>query len=375
VNTRPLGIGSGQCTLMVAGDDASSAVSRGCVRKIKDGETTLIAEMVSCEHGESFTWELLVQEGAPFMLQGRGERRRPRTSVLLADLPLGTSVQLIYDCESVTGHGCLGWCDHTDGLQEALEGIDDVWLRDMLGRSYARLTPPPVELGGGFSVTFDVPFKREDVFRESAMALQPLGTDDPDDVTYALVGSHPHPAEPEKLAVGMRRKVEFLFANGKKGAITSEVTHLMDNSFIKWRQLESTCEHINFLGTDDRHPEMSIAMMDNPHGGTTVLLTYDFEHLEVRGCASFCLPVCHGPAITQQRLVETIRSVCPTRWTGSMERRNYRKLYTAIQSKATRASASARTSSLPVPVSLPAPDIPQGDGVWPASAPAADYDA
>jgi hypothetical protein len=89
------------------------------------------------------------------------------------------------------------------------------------------------KLGGGFDVSFKLPFRRQDVYTELVKFDAPLAADK--DVKYTLM---PGGAFPQTVSLGVRRKAEFTRSDFS-GYTVSECIALEEGRVVGWRQLES----------------------------------------------------------------------------------------------------------------------------------------
>ena len=202
----------------------------------------------------------------------------------------------------------------------------------------ARAPLLPASLGGGFGISFELAYSREDVFRELNRVYRPLGVNGAE-VHYQVVGepiAAPQSAagggasgqQDDGFRLGMRREVKFSSSVGGKqvpNRILSELVAFTPGSFVKWKQLESDCAALNFVGSNGTAPEVSIALADTKSGGTAVHLKYDFKVADIQptGLAA-CLPwLREPPESAVQELRKGLEEGVPRRWSSDMATRGY----------------------------------------------------
>jgi len=165
---------------------------------------------------------------------------------------------------------------------------------------------------GGFSVTFHLPFTREDVFEQLLVKETPLGSSPNCTFTIMRKGY----TDGVEVSPGCVRKVTF--AAPFFGETVSELTVAEtygEKSRIVWRQLTSSTR-LNLLGRDGIPPEY-IVELEGGVGGTLVTLRYNFYKADMKG-PLFFLVNCM-PSLLQYHLYSSIVDV----WYMEMVHRGY----------------------------------------------------
>jgi len=225
-----------------------------------------------------------------------------------------------------------------------------------------RVTP-----AGGFAIVFHLPFHRSDVFKESALVSNPLGTEADDQISYAVVGQHPKPQAAHRVALGLKRKVDFVGPSaGQKGVVVSTLTELVEDARMTWAQDSSECDYINFEGEKpsagrDGRPLFTLDFSDDDVSGTRVTLTYEFARIVLGrgggGLLGCLMPCCYGASTVRADLIRRVSANCAGSWGDAMRQRGYASLRPgesassaasgAASGATTGVSASARPSSTP----------------------------
>lgn len=176
----------------------------------------------------------------------------------------------------------------------------------------ASLEPSPLE--NSFSCSFDLPFRREDVFKELADVNQPLGMKRAN-VELLFREQWNSPTVVSKLAVGSIREARFL---NDGTTATSELVALVEGQLITWLELDSTLRQLRMIGSGSSQPTFSIALADS-ESGCTVSIRYAFHRVATPH------PLC-GTTISTA-FPEQVASRMPTRlrdsWTAGMLDRGY----------------------------------------------------
>jgi len=176
------------------------------------------------------------------------------------------------------------------------------------------LEVPPM---GGFSLSYHLPFAREDLFNELMVADAPLGSSP--DCTFSIMRNGF--TEGVVVSPGCVRKVTF--ASPYFGETISQLS-IADRgapggaSRIVWQQLQSTTR-LNLLGRDGIPPEYKVELEEGM-GGTLVKMSYNFYKADMKG-PLFFLVNCM-PSLLQYHLHSQIATV----WAGEMVRRGYQPL-------------------------------------------------
>ncbi len=334
--------------------ELSGPLQVGCTRTATipnddhtQGVTT--SELIDYCPGFSTAWQIKSQEGMQFEL-----RLPATTSLTLVEYPASTVVTIGYEYEGVITSNPMGYLSATAAelLRERVSSNQGQWSEEMSRRGYTAL---PKEGGtassasgtrlrpsGGFAVTFQLPFRRSDVFVEASKVTSPLGAEVDEQITYTVVGEHPQPAQPERVALGITRRVDFVGPSaGQKGTVVSELVALDEGQRLVWAQLSSDCDYINFVGgppTDpamlssdgpaEPRPQFALSFADAP-GGTSVTLTYDFRLIALGGTTrtlACLLPCLYSSAAVRDELMQRIAQNVPMTWSRGMADRGYHPL-------------------------------------------------
>jgi len=180
----------------------------------------------------------------------------------------------------------------------------------------------------GFTASFVLPFRREDVFAQIMHAEQPLGLTSPN-VSLSMTP----PASADKpVAVGCVRKAEF--SAPFKGFTVSELVTVEPDKSVTWKQLESDTL-VNLVGSDAGAAQVSI-LLECVASGTSVSLAYEFQSVKVRG------PLCVLSPLVPWMLRSYLQRNAGAAWSAEMRRRGFvpvRTLQDGSNAKAIRSEA------------------------------------
>ena len=289
----------------------------GCTRKVTvsndDGSLgTVRSKLVELSMGYSTRWQIVEQTNSQFNLLAPAF-----TSLMLTEYPSKTAITLGYSFSGISVAPTAGGSPPVDPAAELRERIatnKGSWTEDMTRRGYKPIPRPSEESGeaagtrvtpaGGFAIVFHLPFHRSDVFKESALVSNPLGTEADDQISYAVVGQHPKPQAAHRVALGLKRKVDFVGPSaGQKGVVVSTLTELVEDARMTWAQDSSECDYINFEGEKpsagrDGRPLFTLDFSDDDVSGTRVTLTYEFARIVLGrgggGLLGCLMPCCYG---------------------------------------------------------------------------------
>lgn len=207
--------------------------------------------------------------------------------------------------------------------------------------------------GEGFTLMFEMPFKRGDVYKELISEKQ-LGVDhsniritvhpSTDNAQQQLEHEIDKNASADEVAdiktwlanamkasplhVGCERTVSF-----PDGNIVSKLIELTAPSTIKWRQLQSSRE-TNMIGKPGGSlPEVTISLEDNSHS-TSVKMTYDFYQILNKDDT-----VLTGDAMAN------LLAQATAGWSADMKRRGYKPIESPFSATGTpRGPATLRSA-------------------------------
>jgi hypothetical protein len=336
---KPLGVAVGtRLSILQPGNDKDVPLSMGAVREtVQSSNTKYVCSVVDYKHDldmSSIVWEIIEQLNTSLVLHGISDRL-PRTVMSLEDDLLGTRVTLRYTFSRLTGEstfgpGCSGCCNGASSaeLKAALAHVCDQWHDDMARRGYRPLRPPDARLGDGFVLSFDLPYRREDVYAELVSTDHPLGVGTDVQLKHSEAeGSEGAASQRGQLRVNVTRTAKVSFEDGGGGEYTTVVDTLIENAFLKFRQVKAESSHLRLLGDDASatQPEITITLGDKPSGsgGTCVRLAYAFKAAESRHWLGCLLPCAYGARALTSRMQASMEHTLPTFWASSMAQRGY----------------------------------------------------
>jgi len=323
---KPLGLDLGKVKFNVSDGwntrTPATELKIGSIREARFMEGgVIISELVELEAPHRIVWEEIESTVKKVRMVGNGATK-PTFGVEFMDQGADTLITLTYNFHRVETPGaCCGTsrsksfpASITNNLADTLK---KVWSVDMAARGVTGggggggggggssvAVSSASKLGGGFDVSFKLPFRRQDVYTELVKFDAPLAADK--DVKYTLM---PGGAFPQTVSLGVRRKAEFTRSDFS-GYTVSECIALEEGRVVGWRQLESKKKGMNLLGKNGQMPEFKITLSDTTDG-TEVALSYDFASVE-------------GGS------VDTLKNFFATSakgvWQDGMQRRGYRAL-------------------------------------------------
>ncbi|KAL1525755.1 hypothetical protein AB1Y20_020599 [Prymnesium parvum] len=165
--------------------------------------------------------------------------------------------------------------------------------------------------GNSVRVSVDLPFLKEDVFRELMNAEHPLGISEKK-TSFQMIWKGKDPEH--VMSVGYTRKTVL-----EMGVFTSttmaELVEVEENSKMKWKIVSSSGGLVS-MTSNKRVPECCIALRKSARG-STVEITYEYEQLTALCPLYFIGPwIARGLQFILQRKVEKMLSI-------QMESRGY----------------------------------------------------
>lgn len=175
------------------------------------------------------------------------------------------------------------------------------------------LQPP----SGGFTASFLLPFKREDIYKELARRDKPLGLTSPYVTVQITEGGPAGASVGVGLEIGYVRHTQF--SEPFAGHTTSELIGLTPGYELRWRQLDSDTR-FNLVGdeAEGREPSCTIKLTDNATGGTEVTMAYAFASIEAKGGCWF-LAGPFLPLLLRRQLMQNAQEG----WKADMLERGY----------------------------------------------------
>jgi len=180
------------------------------------------------------------------------------------------------------------------------------------GADYSYLTKADEE--GGFFIQFNVPFKRDDVFKELLNDDNPLGSDGDHGATFVIL--KPGREAGKLVSTGCVRECNY--GAPVWGRTITELREIKPPTYIRWSTLMQEGTLFHYMGKADEVPKLQIALKElKKNSGTAVTMKLDF--LEV----SFNGPLCCLSFLAEPLLKSSMQSKLPELWTTSMLRRGY----------------------------------------------------
>mmetsp|Transcript_59411 Transcript_59411/g.98479 ORF Transcript_59411/g.98479 Transcript_59411/m.98479 type:complete len:265 (-) Transcript_59411:118-912(-) len=209
----------------------------------------------------------------------------------------------------------------------------------------------------GFTATFDIPYKREDVFTELLKKHDPLGLTAPnvkltvltqDSLSSKVVRSpvalqierHINAGSAGQVSVGCVRKAEF--SKPFEGFTVSRLVDVQPLQSVRWEQLQ-TRTLFNLVGEEiegERVAPAATVHIETIATGARIYLIYDFHHVQTR--SSFC---CFLAPLIPRFLRWYLERNAANTWSAEMERRGYTSvtlLESGTDAKALRSAEQKR---------------------------------
>lgn len=184
------------------------------------------------------------------------------------------------------------------------------------GADYSYLTKKTADMTG-FFITFNVPFKRNDVFAELLSDVAPLGSDGPESgVEYNVL--KPGREAGKLVSSGCVR--EAVYQSPVWGRTITELREIKAPTYIRWSTLMQEGTFFQFVGKADDNPKIQVALKElKKNTGTNVIIKLDFLEVGFNG------PLCCLSFIAQDILKALMENDLPKRWTASMLHRGYER--------------------------------------------------
>ena len=161
--------------------------------------------------------------------------------------------------------------------------------------------------GPNFRVNVDLPYTREDVFKELCAIYTPLGLDPKtSSLTVVRKGRDPD----NEFSVGFTRRADF--RSRLSATATSELIELEPNTKLRWKLLSSQAI-FQIVGLR-RSPECTLELVPSPQGCTVDVL-YEYEYTTCM--APLC---CFGPCIPRALKLMMDYALRPM-WSDQMQER------------------------------------------------------
>uniref|UniRef100_A0A7S2NQ49 Uncharacterized protein n=1 Tax=Haptolina brevifila TaxID=156173 RepID=A0A7S2NQ49_9EUKA len=184
------------------------------------------------------------------------------------------------------------------------------------GNDYAYLTKTDKD-STGFFITFNVPFKRQDVFNELLSDESQLGVDGKDTGLEAVILK---PGRESGKAVSSGCVRQTTYGSPVWGRTITELREIKAPAYIRWSTLMQDGTFFAFVGKADDNPKIQIALKElKKNSGTAVTIKLDFVEVGFNGalcCLSF---------IAQDLLKASMESNLPKQWIESMTLRGYER--------------------------------------------------
>jgi len=183
------------------------------------------------------------------------------------------------------------------------------------GADYSYLTKPNKD-GTGFFVTFNVPFKKQDVFNELLNDNGVIGFDDDSGVKTRIL--KPGRETGKAISSGCVREVSY--EGPVWGRTITELREIKAPNYIRWSTLMQEGTFFQFVGKADDNPKIQVALKElKKNTGTNVIIKLDFLEVGFNG------PLCCLSFIAQDILKALMENDLPKRWTASMLHRGYER--------------------------------------------------
>lgn len=183
------------------------------------------------------------------------------------------------------------------------------------GADYSYLTKQTAEQSG-FFITFNVPFKKEDVYTELLNDEFPLGFERDMGAEFTVL--KPGREAGKLVSTGCVR--EAVFPTPVWGKTISELRESKAPSYIRWAIMVQSGSFFYLVPPPDNNPKVQIALKElKKNQGTQVTIRMDCAYVEFRGllcCLSF---------LAQDLLKSSMETQLPSKWTESMMRRGYER--------------------------------------------------
>lgn len=181
------------------------------------------------------------------------------------------------------------------------------------GADYSYLTKETPD--GGFFVTFNVPFKKVDVFNELLNDDCMLGSDGEGvDIRTTVLKSGRDPTK--VVSSGCVR--ETLYGSPVWGRTINELREIKAPNYIRTSTLLQEGTFFQFHGQPDDNPKVQVALKElKKNSGTAVTIRLDFMEVSING------PLCCLSFMAQDILKGNMERNLPIMWTESMLRRGY----------------------------------------------------
>jgi len=184
------------------------------------------------------------------------------------------------------------------------------------GADYSYLTKKTADMTG-FFITFNVPFKRNDVFAELLSDVAPLGSDGPESgVEYNVL--KPGREAGKLVSSGCVR--EAVYQSPVWGRTITELREIKAPTYIRWSTLMQEGTLFQFVPKPDDNPKIQIALKElKKNSGTGVTIRFDYKDVSFNG------PLCCFSFMAEDMLKSSMEKNLPEQWTQSMIRRGYER--------------------------------------------------
>jgi len=186
------------------------------------------------------------------------------------------------------------------------------------GNDYAYLTKTDKD-STGFFITFNVPFKRQDVFNELLSDGGQLGVDGDPSVTGIETIILKSGREAGK-AVSSGCVRQTTYGSPVWGRTITELREIKAPAYIRWSTLMQDGTFFAFVGKADDNPKIQIALKElKKNSGTAVTIKLDYMEVGFNG------PLCCLSFLAQDLLKVSMESNLPKQWIESMLLRGYER--------------------------------------------------
>ena len=180
------------------------------------------------------------------------------------------------------------------------------------GADYSYLTKKDAD-STGFFITFNVPFKRADVFAELLNDNGQLGADGHDSgVTYRVL--KPGREAGKLVSSGCVREAEY--SSPVWGRTITELREVKAPTYIRWSTLMQEGTLFNFVPKPDDNPKIQIALTElKKNSGTGVTIRFDYFEVGFNG------PLCCFSPFAEGLLKRSMESNLPDQVTHTHAQR------------------------------------------------------
>lgn len=184
------------------------------------------------------------------------------------------------------------------------------------GADYSYLTKRTAD-STGFFITFNIPFKRNDIFTELLNDAGQLGSDGADSgITYTILKPGREAGKP--VSSGCIR--EAVYGSPVWGRTITELREIKAPAYIRWSTLMQEGTLFQFVPKPDDNPKIQIALKElKKNSGTNVTIKLDYDEVGFNGalcCLSF---------LAEDLLKASMEANLPDNWSKSMLRRGYER--------------------------------------------------